>query len=214
MAVRYGVELIPDPAYTARVYRARQLICGQYGAWAAEMHMLRLSLADFFKCTDQALLGFSAGLSKIAEESHHRVSQFPMSSRGVFSFPNTTGNLHLDFTVPENSGARKHQELNALHGDVTRLLVQTEGVGLYLGHSGERYQPHITLMEHADLTSTVFESALVFATAVLGELNVPDDTKAWQMVLVRYESDTNDDDWHDGGWAADLRWQILNSYLL
>ena len=214
MAVRYGVELIPDPAYTARVYRARQLICGQYGAWAAEMHMLHLSLADFFKCADQALSGFSAGLSKIAEESQHRVARFPMSSRGVFTSPNTAGNLHLDFTVPENPSDQNQQELNALHGDVTRLLVQTDGVIPDLRHSGEKYHPHITLMEHSDLTPTVFESALVFATAVLGDLDVPNDTKAWQMVLVRYESDTNDDDWHDGGWAVDLRWQILNSYLL
>ena len=73
---------------------------------------------------------------------------------------------------------------------------------------------HMQAMEHADLTPTVFESALVFAMAVLSDLNVPKDTKAWQMVLVRYESDTNDDDWHGGGWAVDLRWQILNSYLL
>ena len=214
MAVRYGVELIPDPAYTARVYRARQLICGQYGAWAAEMHMLHLSLVDFFKCADQALSVVSAGLSKISEASHHRVFRFPMSSRGVFSFPNTQGNLHLDFKVPENLSAQNQQDLNALHGDVTRLLVHTEGVVLDLRHSEEKYHPHITLMEHADLTPTVFESALVFAMAVLSDLNVPNDTKAWQMVLVRYESDTDDDDWSDGGWAVDLRWQILNSYLL
>ena len=214
MAVRYGVELIPDPAYTARVYRARQLICGQYGAWAAEMHMLHLSLVDFFKCADYALSGVSAGLSKIAEDSHHRVLRFPMSSRGIFSFPNTRGNLHLDFKVPENPSAHNQQELNALHGDVTKLLVHTEGVVLDLRHSGGKYHPHITLMEHADLTPKVFESALVFATAVLGDLNVPNYTKAWQMVLVRYESDTKDDDWHGGGWAGDSRWQILNSYLL
>ncbi len=28
MSVRYGIALIPEPGFTARVYRARQLICG------------------------------------------------------------------------------------------------------------------------------------------------------------------------------------------
>lgn len=214
MSVRYGIELIPDPAYTARVYRARQLICGQYGAWAAEMHMLHLTLADFFQCSDEALSVLSAGLSGIAEDCHHRVARFPLLSRGVFTFPDTTGNLHLDFRVSENPGDRHQRELNALHDHVTGLLERTEGVVPDLRYSGETYRPHITLMQYANLTPEVFESARVFARAVLRDLEVPNGTRAWQMLLVRFESDAASEDWHDGGWAADLRWQILNSYPL
>jgi 2'-5' RNA ligase len=214
VAVRYGIELIPDPAYTARVYRARQLICGQYGAWAAEMHMLHLALADFFQCSDEALSGLSVGLTRIAGECHHRAARFPLLSRGVFTFPNTTGNLHLDFRVSENPSDRHQRELNALHHEVTRLLQQTEGVVPDLRFSGENYRPHITLMQFAEHTPEVFESAGVFARAVLRDLEVPPGTRAWQMVLVRFESDAVAEDWHDGGWQADLRWRILNSYLL
>jgi len=214
VSVRYGVELIPDPAYTARVYRARQLICGQYGAWAAEMHMLHLALADFFRCTDAALAGLSAGLSGISEGCHQRVLRFPLLSRGVFTFPNTTGNLHLDFQVSENPSDRRQRELNALHENVTRLLEQTEGVVPDLRYSRENYRPHITLMQFADLTPEVLASAGVFARAVLRDLEVPHETRAWQMVLVRFESDAAGEDWHDGGWKADLRWRILNTYPL
>ncbi|MDA0734099.1 MAG: 2'-5' RNA ligase family protein [Chloroflexi bacterium] len=214
MSVRYGIELVPDPAYTARVYRARQLICGQYGAWAAEMHMLHLTLADYFQCTDQALSTLSTGLSGIAAAYHHRVARFPLLSRGVFTFPDTTGNLHLDFRVSENPSDRHQREINALHNDVTELLEQTEGVLPDPRFSGENYRPHITLMQFADLTPVVFESARVFARAVLKDLQVPHNTRAWQVVLVRFESDAAGEDWHDGSWAADLRWQILNSYLL
>jgi 2'-5' RNA ligase len=214
MSVRYSIELIPDPSYTARVYRARQLICGQYGAWAAEMHMLHLSLADFFRCTDGALAGLSTGLSAIAGECRRRVMRFPLLSRGVFTFPNTTGNLHLDFRVSENPSDRHQRELNALHEHVTRLLEQTEGAVPDLRYSRENYRPHITLMQFADLSPEVFASAGVFARAVLRDLNVPHDTRAWQMVLVRFESDAAGEDWHDGGWKTDLRWRVLHSYLL
>ena len=42
MSIRYGVSLLTDPDFTARLYRARQLICGQFACWAAEMHMVHL----------------------------------------------------------------------------------------------------------------------------------------------------------------------------
>jgi hypothetical protein len=69
-------------------------------------------------------------------------------------------------------------------------------------------------MQFADLSDAVFASAGVFANAVLQDLNVPTSTRAWQLLLVRFESDAAGDDWQDGGWKADLRWRILHSYPL
>ena len=48
MSIRYGVSLLTDPDFTARAYRARQLICVQYACWAAEMQMLHMPMSDYF----------------------------------------------------------------------------------------------------------------------------------------------------------------------
>ncbi len=94
------------------------------------------------------------------------------------------------------------------------LLEQTEGALPHLRFAGENYIPHITLMQQADLPPAVFDSAVDYAKAVLKDLDVPHGSNAWQMVLVRFESDAAGDDWDDGRWAVDLRWQLIDSYPL
>ena len=59
MTVRYGISLIPEPVFASRVYRLRQLVCGQYGAWAAEMEMLHMPLIPFFDSSEDAVLNLS-----------------------------------------------------------------------------------------------------------------------------------------------------------
>lgn len=214
MSVRYGIALIPDPTFAARVYRTRQLVCGQYGAWAAEMHMLHLTLADFFRCEDGALEEIDAGLAHIAERSRRRGVRFPMVSRGVSTFGNTQSNIHLDFTVSENPRDSNQRQLMLLHEEVICLLEHTEGSVPALQFARENYVPHITLMQHADLPPAVFDSAVDYAKAVLRDLSVPHGTRAWRMVFVRFESDAAGDDWDNGRWAPDLRWQLLNAFPL
>jgi hypothetical protein len=70
------------------------------------------------------------------------------------------------------------------------------------------------LLSHADLPDTVFDSALEFARAVTDELKVSQITRAWRMVLTRFESNAAGDDWSGGRWAADLSWKVLASYGL
>ena len=48
MSTRYGIDLVLDPAFTAKAYQTRQIVCGQYASWAAEMQMLRMPLTPFF----------------------------------------------------------------------------------------------------------------------------------------------------------------------
>ena len=60
MSTRYSISLLPDPDFTARAYRARQLICGQYACWAAEMQMLHMPLSDYFPLNPTAAVGNAA----------------------------------------------------------------------------------------------------------------------------------------------------------
>ena len=214
MSIRYGVALIPEPSFTARVYQARQIVCGQYASWAAEMHLLHLTLVDFFECPDATVEWVSTGLAKISEEACRRVPRFPLVSRGVSTFPGVAGNIHLDFTVSANPTERNQRELNILHHEVIGLLEQAESRVLDLKSASENFHPHITLMEYANLPPAVFDTAVEFAGAVLRDLQVPNHTRAWQMVLVRFESETAGGDWDNGRWAADLRWQLMAAYPL
>ena len=214
MSIRYGVALIPEPSFTARVYRVRQLVCGQFGSWAAEMHLLHLTLADYFQCADQALESVSQGLSVIAGESRRRALRFPLLNRGVSTLPGVAGHIYLDFTVSPNPLERHQPELNNLHNQVVNLLEQTPGAVPDLRCARENFHPHITLMQHGQLSASVFNSAVEFAGAVLRDLHVPNATRAWQMVLTRFESDAAGEDWDNGRWAPDLRWRLLASYPL
>ena len=55
MSIRYGIDLVLQPSFTAKLYKTRQIVCGQYSAWAAEMQMLRMALTPYFPCPDDRL---------------------------------------------------------------------------------------------------------------------------------------------------------------
>ncbi|MEK7878802.1 MAG: hypothetical protein AAB285_02985, partial [candidate division NC10 bacterium] len=145
MSVRYGVALVPEPSFTARAYRARQLICGQYGSWAAEMHLVHITVADFFQCADSAVERVAAGLGRVAQESRRTRSNFEVWNRGVARL--VTGHIFLDFTVPPDSATPALSGLSVLHHNVTELLRQTHGVVPDLLAAAENYQPHLPLMQ-------------------------------------------------------------------
>lgn len=209
MSIRYGIALIPEPSFTARVYRARQLICGQYACWAAEMHMLHLTVADFFSCPEEVVGDVDTALAKVAEKSGRETPQFAMSHLGVATFPGVAGNIFLDFATSGRSEA-----VYLLHRAVMSHLEEVPGVVPDQRYAGDNYWPHITLMQRANLPPAVFDGAVEFANAVTKDLQVPDTAHAWQLALARFESDAAGDDWDDGRWAADLRWQLVNTYRL
>ena len=137
-STRYAVLLVPEPAFTGRAYRARQIICGQYGSWAAEMLMVHLMLSPFFPCSDDRLPELTTGLAAVASDSRDATSGFPMSHRGVASVEDAPGTIFLDFTPQEPD-----HPLLTLHASVTDLVnrvadgpndaagVET-GTGIYL----------------------------------------------------------------------------------
>ena len=69
MSIRYGIDLVLQPSFTAKVYKTRQIVCGQYSAWAAEMQMLRMALTPYFPCPNDRLPVLTAQVESIASES-------------------------------------------------------------------------------------------------------------------------------------------------
>ena len=213
MSIRYGVSLLTDPDFTARAYRARQLICGQYACWAAEMHMLHMPLSDYFPLAggDDAEAQLAGELERLAERYRRVSPRFPLFNRGITTtrHTETDGNIWLDFS-PEVV----NESLYRLQLLVADLLERNPSVG------GERrvfsadFPPQMPLLLHADLPDSVFDSALEFARAVTDELKVSQITRAWRLALTRFESNAAGEDWSGGRWAADLQWRAIGSFSL
>lgn len=215
MSTRYAVSLLTDPDFTARAYRARQLICGQYACWAAEMHMVHLPLSEYFALepvSDNDPEAALAGeLDQLATRYRRLSPRFPMFNRGITTTrpSESDGNIWLDFS-PEVV----NESLYRLQSLVADLLDRSEHISAPRSQYGPDFPPQIPLLSHANLPDSVFDSALEFARAVTDELKVSQITRAWRIALTRFESDAAGDDWSGGRWAADLGWKALGSFGL
>lgn len=219
MSIRYGVSLLTDPDFTARAYRARQLICGQFACWAAEMHMFHMLMSDYFPlgngnmgADDPAAEGHLAGELERLAERYRRVSpRFPLFNRGITATRPSPddGNIWLDFS-PEVV----NESLYRLQSMVADLLERNPAVAGPRRAFGPDFPPQMPLLAHANLPDSVFDSALEFARAVTDELKVSQITRAWRLTLTRFESAAAGDDWSGGRWAADLQWRVIGSYSL
>ncbi|MCH7737461.1 MAG: hypothetical protein IH872_08690 [Chloroflexi bacterium] len=211
MSTRLGIELVLEPAFTARAYRIRNIVCGQYASWAAEMHMLRMNVVSYFQCSDSVLDHLAHGVGRLAEESRQRSPRFSIDCRGVASGRNGEdggrNNVYLDF---EQTGP--NHPLTVLHRDAITMVDELPGAEL----PPERgdFHPKINLMEYAGLPSAVLADATDFAKGVAIDVGVPSVARAWRLALLRYHSEAAGDDWSHGSWASDLRWEHLSSYVL
>ena len=215
MSTRYGIGLALEPGFTARVYRARQLICGQYASWAAEMHMVFLPLRLYLECLDTTVELLDSGLAEIAAQSKQDTAQFPLSHSGVGSHFGDRGDIFLEFGGPKDS-----PPLNSLFRSMAGLLEDNQVTGNpptsdpFPDFSDESLRLKLPLMQHAKLLAPVFEDAVEFADAVVADLQIPKATRAWRLLLLRFESDAAGEYWEGGSWAPDLKWQLLASYSL
>jgi hypothetical protein len=215
MSTRYAVSLLTDPDFTARAYRARQLICGQYACWAAEMHMLHMPMSDYFPlATDDAGVveaQLSGELERLAERYRRVSPRFPLFNRGITTTRQTEsdGNIWLDFS-PEVV----NESLYRLQSMVADLLERNLSVGGDRLVFGPDFPPQIPLMSHAALPDSVFDGALDFARSVTDELKVSQITRSWRLALTRFESNAAGDDWSNGRWATDLSWRAIGSFSL
>ncbi len=219
MSTRYAISLLTDPDFTARAYRARQLICGQYACWAAEMHMVHMAMSDYFSLNADTATGTNAdaeaqlalALERLAARYRRVSPRFPLFNRGIaVTRPSEAdGNIQLDFS-PEVV----NESLYRLQSMVADLLGRSAAVDGPHRAFGPDFPPQIPLLSHANLPDSVFDSAVEFARAVTDELKVSQITRAWRLALTRFESNAAGDDWSGGRWAADLQWQAVGSYGL
>lgn len=213
MSTRFGIELVMEPAFTARAYRTRNIVCGQFASWAAEMHMLRMSLVSYFQCSDAVLDHLAHGVGRLAEASRRRSPRFSINCLGVAGGRAGVGdaaegnNVYLDFRQTDSN-----HSLSILYRDAIAMLEELPGAEPPTKRA--EFHPKINLIEHANLPPAVLADATDFAKGVAIDVGVPSVARAWRLALLRYRSEAAGSDWSGGSWASDVRWENLSSYVL
>lgn len=196
MSIRYGLDLVLEPSFTARVYKTRQIVCGQYSAWAAEMQMLRMPLTPYFPCPDDRLPVLESQAAGIAHGTAGQQCQLVRS--GIVADPAMNG-VVMEFTAPDELFDLQRRAMEAALGSPPQ---------------DQPFQPGIVLLEYGSFHEAILPDAVEFARGVASGLQVPDTAKPWRLLLTRYNSEAAGDDWSNGRWAADLSWQQLASHPL
>ena len=198
MSTRYGIDLALEPPFTAKAYQARQIVCGQYSSWAAEMQMLRLALTPYFPCAEERLPILAAQVAGMARESGGRESSV-LQRAGVVADAAVNGVL-LEFDAPA--------PLLELRGKA-QAAAQSHWEGRY---PAEPFRPRIALLEYGAFPGELLADAADFAAGVVSALPVPATARPWRLLLTRYDSAAAGDDWSGGRWAADLSWRLLAAH--
>lgn len=229
MSVRYGVSLLLDPAFTAGLHRARQVICSQFGCWAAEMHSVHVPLTAYFPCPDEKVPALAAALESSAlesavpdaPESQSPAHPEPVEGAAVLRQPVSAeaseGSIYLPF-IPAHPGPgegrsddlgsiqtlQTFQTIQTLQGRVADALAR---VDIPVSQAQAPALPlRFALLQYGSLPDPVFGSAVRFAAGVVDGLRLPDHATADGLALFRYQSQAAD---ADGGSAAeiDASWQ-------
>ena len=200
MSIRYGIDLVLDPAFTARVYKTRQIVCGQYSAWAAEMQMLRMRLTPFFPCPDNRFAAMASQVEHIARQTSSQ-EPYVLRRTGVAPDPSMNG-VVMQFDAPPPLF-----DLQARLLDTAQAHLPSEG-------QESQFHPNVILLEYGSFSGAILADAAEFAAGVASGLEVPETAAPWRLLLTRYLSQAAGDDWDNGRWAADLSWQQLSSHAL
>ena len=200
MSIRYGLDLVLDPSFTARAYKTRQIVCGQYSAWAAEMQMLRMRLSPFFPCPDVRFAAFAAQVADIARETA-TVEPYDLTRTGIVADRAING-VVMQFESPGPLLDLQGRLMDAA------LTHSPDAAGI------EPFRPSIILLEYGSFPEAILSDAVEFAAGVASGLEVPDSATPWRLLLTRYVSNAAGGDWSSGRWAADLSWQQLHSHPL
>ena len=204
MSIRYGIDLVLQPSFTAKVYQTRQIVCGQYSSWAAEMQMLRMPLTPFFPCPDERLPILAAQVESIAREAAAETSaetSYVLSRSGIVADPAMNGVI-IEFDAP------------APLFELQRKAVEAAGSHSAGLDTAAPFRPHIALLEYGVSPEAILPDAVEFADGVASGVEMTLSTLPWRLLLTRYSSDAAGDDWSNGRWAADLSWQQLHSHPL
>ena len=223
MSIRYGISVIPQPSFTAGIHRVRQITCNQYASWAAEMHMVHLPLIEYFGCPEDSIPAVDAGLEKAVQEFNRDDRVVWLTRQKVVAEAGETGSIFVEIAdagnhLPGSSERRdsrpgaSSKTVNQLRDAVIEVVTQVNGaVPRQPAEPGDG-PLRFHIMQHASLPPRVFASAAAFAEGALEGVDLAQNTYPVELVFTRFESDAAGDDWSAGGWAADLRWQIVNTY--
>ena len=208
MSIRYGISVTLDPEFTAGLHRARQVICSQYGCWAAEMHSVHLPLTDYFPCPEEEVPSLAAALEKVADDFRSEYPDAYLVRTGTLAGTQERGSIYVPFDGGSNSFLEP-KAADMLQAEVTEVLSR---LNLTLG--GRLLPLDFPLLLYSGLPDRVFESAVRFAGGVVDGLQLPSRGDLSELVLFRYESAAAGEDWNNGSWATDLTWRIIGSYSL
>ncbi len=208
MSTRYGISVAVDPAFAAGLHRARQLVCSQYGCWAAEMHSVHLPLTDYFHCPETGVVSLDARLELVAADFRERHSGTRALRLDALVEDEERRDIYVGF-----GGAVEDTEEPPAVGQL-RSQLEAALAGLNPALNAGFCPLRFALLQNADLPLRVFESAARFAQGVVNGLELAPSVELSELVIFRYESDAAGDNWAGGGWATDLRWQIIDSFPL
>jgi hypothetical protein len=200
MSIRYGIDLVLQPSFTAKVYQTRQIVCGQYSSWAAEMQMLRMALTPYFPCPDDRLPVLASQVESIARETGPQ-EQYPLRRTVISPDPSING-VVLEFEAPSSLFELQGKALEAARNHSASP------------HPSEPFVPRIALLEYGVFPEAILPDAVEFAAGVASGLDMTQMALPWRLLLTRYASEAAGDDWSNGRWAADLSWQQLYSHRL
>jgi len=176
--------------------------------------MLHIPLIQYFECQENVIPELIQLLELISGQTVKEKQEVALISEGISHSFDRTGDIYLDFSSFTKESPAQSPGLHQLYFEIQKALKNQQGITLDKAHTSTAFALKISLMQHADLPLTVFQSAIVFASSVIEELSVPDHTKAWQLVLLRYKSNAAGEDWSQGLWANDLSWNLMASYSI
>ena len=200
MSIRYGIDLVLQPSFTAKVYQTRQIVCGQYSSWAAEMQMLRMALTPYFPCPDDRLPVLASQVEIIARETTNQKT-YMLRRTGIAAVPSASS-VVMEFEAPAPLFDLQRKAIES---------AQSHSAGLYSAHP---FRPVIALLEYGNFPKSILMDAARFADGVATGVEAPEMAPPWRLLLTRYSSEAAGDDWSNGRWASDLSWQQLHSYGL
>ena len=200
MSIRYGIDLVLEPSFTAKVYQARQIVCGQYASWAAEMQPLRMALTPYFPCPEERLNILAGQVEEIAQDTREQGSY--MLRRTAISAEPVTTSVVLEFEAPSTLFELHHNAMEA---------AQSHSAGM---RASNPFRPGIALLEYGAFPQEMLADAAQFAEGVASGLDMTEMALPWRLQLTRYSSEAAGEDWSQGRWASDLSWQHLSSHSL
>lgn len=200
MSIRYGIDLMLQPSFTAKVHQTRRIVCEQFSSRVAERQMVRVALTPYFPCPDRRVRALEEQVEEIARQTAETKPY--MLRRSAMTAVASPGAVIMTFQAPEPLAELQRRALEAAQDHFPRLELSRPFV------------PGIALLEYADLDETMLLDVTEFAEGVASGLDMTEMALPWRLLLTRYSSEAAGEDWSGGRWAADLSYRPLHSHRL